>query len=140
MKRSPVGLLLVATLSAACDVRVDENGIRSMRVAEGRAEDVWTRSYTLPANGTFEIVGEDGTIDVSAADGPQVEVRAEREARADTRGGRARTAAEAADPRRGHAGQRQACHGRKREHLGAAGLRPSCPDPRRIPGSRAQRV
>ncbi|HEY6360244.1 MAG TPA: DUF4097 family beta strand repeat-containing protein [Vicinamibacterales bacterium] len=84
MKRSPLGLLLVASLTAACDVRVDEHGIQSMRVAEGRAEDVWTRSYTLPANGTFEIVGENGAIDVGAGSGPQVEVRAEREARADT--------------------------------------------------------
>jgi hypothetical protein len=55
-----------------------------MRVAEGRAEDVWTRSYTLPASGTFEIAGDNGAIDVRAGSGTQVEVRAERETRADT--------------------------------------------------------
>ena len=82
MKLFPVWLLAAAVLSAACDVQVDEHGIRSVRVAEGRAEDVWSRTYTLPANGTLEVVGENGTIYVRAAAGPQVEVRAEREAQA----------------------------------------------------------
>ena len=82
MKLFPVWLLAAAVLSAACDVQVDEHGIRSVRVAEGRAEDVWRRPYTLPANGTLEVVGENGTIYVRAAAGPQVEVRAEREAEA----------------------------------------------------------
>ena len=77
-------LLPVAVTSAACDVKVDEHGIQSMRVTEGRAEDVWTRTYTLPAEGSFEIAGEDGTINVRAASGPDIEVRAEREARADS--------------------------------------------------------
>src|SRR5262245_47926192 len=84
MRGSAGGLLLAAMVSAACDVRVDDEGIRGVRVAEGRAEDVWTRSYTLPSSGTLEIVGENGAIEVRANDGPQVEVRAEREARADT--------------------------------------------------------
>jgi hypothetical protein len=84
MRLFAVGLLLVALMSAACDVRVDENGIRGMRVSEGRAEDVWTRSYSLPSDGTFEIVGDNGAIEVRAGDGTQVKVRAERETRADT--------------------------------------------------------
>ena len=82
MRLFSVCLLAAAALSAACDVQVDEHGIRSVRVAEGRAEDVWSRIYTLPANGTLEIVGQDGAIHVRAADGPEVEVRAEREAQA----------------------------------------------------------
>jgi DUF4097 and DUF4098 domain-containing protein YvlB len=82
MKAFAVWLLASAALSAACDVQVDDHGIRSMRVAEGRARDVWSRTYTLPANGTFEIAGQNGAIYVRAADGPEVEVRAEREAEA----------------------------------------------------------
>jgi hypothetical protein len=69
-------------LSAGCDIQVDEHGIRSVRVAEGRAQDVWSRTYTLAPNGMLEVVGENGSIDVSAADGREVEVRAEREAQA----------------------------------------------------------
>jgi hypothetical protein len=55
-----------------------------MSVTEGRAEDVWTRTYALPAGGALEIAGQDGTIHVSGSDVPGVEVRAEREARADS--------------------------------------------------------
>jgi hypothetical protein len=84
MKLSPAWLLTLALVPAACDVRVDEQGIRSMSVTEGRAEDVWTRTYALPADGTLEIGGEDGAINVRGADVSQVEVRAEREARADS--------------------------------------------------------
>jgi DUF4097 and DUF4098 domain-containing protein YvlB len=80
--RLSVWLFAAAALSAACDVQVDEHGIRRVRVAEGRAEDVWSRTYTLPANGTLEVVGQDGAIHVRAADGPEIEVRAEREAQA----------------------------------------------------------
>jgi hypothetical protein len=82
MKRFSAFLLAAAVLSAACDVRVDEHGIRSVRVSEGRAEDVWSRTYTLPANGTLEVSGDNATIYVEGAAGPQVEVRAEREAEA----------------------------------------------------------
>jgi putative adhesin len=78
---TPVAIA-AALLCAACDIRVDDNGIRGIRISEGRAEDVWTRTYTLPAGGILEIVGQNGEIDVRAADGPQVEVRADREVRA----------------------------------------------------------
>jgi hypothetical protein len=84
MRLSAAWLLAAAVFSTACDVRVDENGIRGMRVAEGRAEDVWVRTYTLPADGSLHIAVEHGAINVRGGDGPQVEVRAEREARANT--------------------------------------------------------
>lgn len=84
MRLLTAAILPVALLSAACDIRVDEGGIRSVRVGEGRAEDVWTRTYALAANGRLEIVGQNGEIEVRAADGPQVEVRAEREVRANS--------------------------------------------------------
>jgi hypothetical protein len=82
MKILTTGAVAVALLCAACDIRVDDNGIRGVRISEGRAEDVWTRTYTLPPGGRLEIVGQNGEIDVRAADGPQVDVRAEREVRA----------------------------------------------------------
>jgi hypothetical protein len=80
-----VALLLVAALSVtACDVRVDENGIRGLSVSEGRAEDVWTRTYALPPDGSLDISADNGTITVRGGDSPQVEVRAERQTRANT--------------------------------------------------------
>ena len=75
-------VLPLALLGAACDIRVDEGGLRGIRIAEGEAEDVWTRTYTLAPNGRLEITGQNGQITLRAADGPQVEVRAERRVRA----------------------------------------------------------
>ena len=75
-------VLPLALLGAACDIRVDEGGVRGIRIAEGQAEDVWTRSYTLAPGGQLEISGQNGQIAVRAAEGPQVEVRAERRVRA----------------------------------------------------------
>jgi Putative adhesin len=75
-------ILPLAVAGAACDIRVDEGGIQGVRVIEGEAEDVWSRTYTLAADGRLEINGQNGEIDVRAAAGPQVEVRAERRVRA----------------------------------------------------------
>jgi DUF4097 and DUF4098 domain-containing protein YvlB len=70
-------LILVAALGAGCDINVGENGF-SMDVAAGKAQDEWTRTYTLGAGGRVEIVNINGTIDVTASDGQAVSVRAER--------------------------------------------------------------
>ena len=75
-------VLPLALLGAACDIRVDEGGVRGIRIAEGEAEDVWTRTYTLAPNGRLEITGQNGQITVRAAEGPQVEIRAERRVQA----------------------------------------------------------
>jgi hypothetical protein len=77
-------VLPLALVCAACDVKIDEGGIREMRIGEGRAEDVWTRTYTVAAGGALDIVGQNGRIEVEGSAGPQVEVRAEREVRANT--------------------------------------------------------
>ena len=84
MRFVSAAVLPLALLCAACDVRIDEGGIQEMRIGEGRAEDVWTRTYTVAAGGTLEIVGQNGQIDVEGWNGPQVEVRAERQVRANT--------------------------------------------------------
>ncbi len=49
-----------------------------------RASDEWTRSYPLTPDGEVRIVNGNGRIDVEGVDGEQVEVRAERIARAAT--------------------------------------------------------
>jgi hypothetical protein len=59
---------------------------------EGRASDVWTRSYTLADGGEFQIVGSNGTIDVDGGGGGTIEVKAERVARAQTDAGAAEIA------------------------------------------------
>jgi hypothetical protein len=82
--RLAAAILPVALLAAGCDIRVDEGGISSVGIMEGRAEDVWTRSYTLPAGSTLEISGRNGQIEVQGSTGTRIEVRAEREVRADS--------------------------------------------------------
>jgi len=74
-------LVLTAALGAACDVHVGENGV-SLDVAGGRAREEWSRTYTLAKGGSLEIVNTNGPIAVNAATGPQVEVKAIRQARA----------------------------------------------------------
>jgi hypothetical protein len=76
-------LLAAAMLATACDVQVGENGL-SLDIAHGRAKDEWVRTYTLPANGTLEIVNVNGPIEATPAAGSQIEVRAEREVRTRT--------------------------------------------------------
>jgi len=77
----PSALVLTAVLGAGCDVHVGENGV-SLDVAGGKATDEWTRTYTVAKGGTVEVVNVNGPIVVEAAQGPQVEVRATRVARA----------------------------------------------------------
>lgn len=71
----------VAFLAAGCDVTVGDNGF-SMDIVSGKAQNEWTRTYTIAPDGRLEIVNVNGTIDASPADGPRVEVRAERIAKA----------------------------------------------------------
>jgi DUF4097 and DUF4098 domain-containing protein YvlB len=74
-------LLVAAALGAGCDVHVGENGV-SVDVTSGKATDEWSRTYTVNRGGILEIVNTNGPIVVEAATGPQVEVKATRQARA----------------------------------------------------------
>jgi DUF4097 and DUF4098 domain-containing protein YvlB len=70
-----VCLLAVAVAAvglAACDVVISSLDVK------GRAEDQWTRSYPIAANGEVEIVNTNGGIEVTGGAGTQVEVTAER--------------------------------------------------------------
>lgn len=86
MTREPVrlvlpALLVVALAGAGCDVSVGDHGF-SMDIASGKATDEWKRTYTVAAGGRLEIVNTNGIIEASPASGGQVEVRAERIAKA----------------------------------------------------------
>jgi hypothetical protein len=88
MKTLPVrpfhlAILGAAFLLSACDVRVGEGGF-SLGMARGRATDEWTRTYTVAPGGQLEIVNTNGLIELSPAMGPEVEVRASREVRANS--------------------------------------------------------
>jgi hypothetical protein len=78
-------LVMAAAAATACDVRVNDKGVSVLPPFAGdagRAEDEWSRSYTLAKGGTFEIQSDRGDIEVMAATGNAVEVKARREVRA----------------------------------------------------------
>ena len=66
-------LLLVL---AGCDM--------GMAHLAGRATEEWTRHYTLSSGGELRIANTNGKIDVEPSDGPEIEVRAEKIAKAAT--------------------------------------------------------
>ena len=74
-------ILSLAIGLAACDVRVGEGGF-NLDFVSGRAQDTWTRTYTLPEGGRLEILNTNGRLSAEATDGQTVEVSAERIARA----------------------------------------------------------
>ena len=70
------GLLLAASALTACDVVV------SSMQAQGKAQDEWSRSYPVSEQALLEIINGNGEVDVTAGAGTQIEVKAERIARA----------------------------------------------------------
>src|SRR5438876_12365065 len=79
ISRRLVSFLSVAILVAGCDMSIGH--------LTGRATDEWTRRYPLSPNGEVRIVNTNGKIEVEPADGPEVEIRAERIAGAATAAG-----------------------------------------------------
>jgi DUF4097 and DUF4098 domain-containing protein YvlB len=82
------GVLCPAVLAAvfacaACDVKVGDGGM-SFDVTQGRAEDEWTRTYTLAKGSHLEIVSGGGPVNVTPSAGETVEIRIIREGRAAT--------------------------------------------------------
>jgi DUF4097 and DUF4098 domain-containing protein YvlB len=71
-------VVVAAAALSACDVVVNSLD------AKGQAKDQWTKTYTIAATGDVEIVNANGRIDVTGAEGTQVEVVAERTAKAMT--------------------------------------------------------
>ncbi len=81
MKTTPAALLGLLVAVAGCDIKVGQNGV-SVDIADGSASDEWARTYTLSPGGHFEIVNVNGAIHATPSSGPQVEVVARREVRA----------------------------------------------------------
>jgi len=78
-----LALLLAAAAGSACDVNIG-GGDFNFGVASGRASDEITRKYQVAPGGRFEVVNVNGQIQVEQGTGPEVEVRAERTAKAST--------------------------------------------------------
>src|SRR5262245_41283393 len=71
----------LALALAGCDMRLAH--------LTGRAAEEWTHHYTLSPGGEIRIANTNGKIEVEPTDGPEVEVRAEKIARAATDAGAA---------------------------------------------------
>jgi hypothetical protein len=79
MLRRLVTVLALALLVSACDM--------SLGNLAGRATDEWTHRYPLTAGGEVRVVNTNGRIEVEPGEDGQVEIRAERIARAATDAG-----------------------------------------------------
>jgi hypothetical protein len=75
-------LVIVAAAVAACDIAVDGHGGFDFGIASGRAQDEWARSYTVEPGGRLELINVNGRITAEPSDGQQIELRAERIAKA----------------------------------------------------------
>lgn len=76
-------LIVAAGLgTAACDIETGANGQFSVDIASGKATDTWTRTYTVAADGRFELINVNGRITAELADGKEVVVEGRRTAKA----------------------------------------------------------
>jgi hypothetical protein len=80
--RAGAVIVCLALVSAACDVKVGENGGLAVDFAGSRATDEWVRTYDLKPGGRLDIINVNGAIAASPSTGTTVEVRAIREAHA----------------------------------------------------------
>src|SRR5262245_52181127 len=80
MKPRRGGVLWIVLVFAlgGCDMAVRNSDLT------GRASDEWTRRYTLAPGGELAIVNSNGVVEVEGVDGTEVDVRAERIAKAAT--------------------------------------------------------
>ncbi len=84
LRRSPFTLAALFAASVAlagCDIHAGD-GDFSIDFAGGKAQDTWTRSYSLAPGGRLELVNVNGGITAEASDGATLEVTAERTAKA----------------------------------------------------------
>ncbi len=84
MSRRPIAVLALTVLAvsatAACDVQVGGEGL-SLELASGRAQDTWTRSYTVERGGRLELINVNGQITAEPSDGATIELVGERSVR-----------------------------------------------------------
>jgi hypothetical protein len=81
---SVAAVFAAAVSLSACDIQAGEGHGFSVDFASGKAQDTWTRSYTLPAGGRIEIINVNGRIEAQQASGNQIEVTGVRTAKAMT--------------------------------------------------------
>jgi DUF4097 and DUF4098 domain-containing protein YvlB len=74
-------IALGGILSAGCDVSVKDGNV-SFDLVSGKAVDDSTRTYAIAAEGTIEIENRNGSIEVTSAEGPQLDVVISRQAEA----------------------------------------------------------
>lgn len=74
-------LALTLAVTAACEIRAGE-GDFSVDLWRGKAQDTWSRSYTVAPGGRIEILNVNGQIRAEGASGTTVEVTVERSASA----------------------------------------------------------
>src|SRR5688500_10928366 len=78
-----LGLILSVGLSvSACDIQTSANGQFSFDIARGKATDTWSRTYTVPAGGRFELINVNGRITAEPTDGQEVVVEGRRSVKA----------------------------------------------------------
>jgi hypothetical protein len=74
-------LVLFAGLSVAgCDIQA-QNGKFDIDFASGKATDTWSRTYTVPAGGRFELINVNGRVTAESTDGKEVIVEGRRTAK-----------------------------------------------------------
>ena len=78
-------LVLAVGLSvAACDIKTDASGEFSFDISGGKAQDTWTRAYTLPDKGRLELINVNGRITAEPATDGKVSVEGRRTAKGST--------------------------------------------------------
>src|SRR5688572_29881876 len=77
-----LGLILSVGLGvSACDIQTSANGEFSFDIASGKATDTWSRTYTVPAGGRFELINVNGRITAGPTDGKEVVIEGRRTAK-----------------------------------------------------------
>ena len=79
-----LGFVLTVGLSlAACDIQAGEGGL-SFDIASGKAQDTWSRTYSLPDKGRLELINVNGRITAEPATDGKVTVEGHRTAKGST--------------------------------------------------------
>ena len=82
MRRLSLALVLLAGLNlSACDIKTSADGNFSFDIAQGKATDTWSRTYTVPDGGRFELINVNGRITAEQTDGKEVIVEGRRSAK-----------------------------------------------------------
>ncbi len=80
-----LGLVLAAGLSvAACDIKTDASGDFSFDISGGKAQDTWTRTYTLSEKGRIELINVNGRVTAEPATDGKVTIEGRRTAKGST--------------------------------------------------------